>query len=103
MPALFLTHEKKKIAVCVWKSNPLNPYNKTGAILTLDLDESIPTPTTEREPCVLVSGFKWPNDLVITPVGGIYFTDIAKGLVYYLPPKSKSPCIVLDELSSPNG
>lgn len=99
----FLSHEKKKIAVCVWKGNQLNPYSRTGAMFTLDLDESNPTPTTEREPCTLASGFKWPNDLAITPAGGIYFTDFAEGLVYYLSPKSKSPCIVLDKLSKPNG
>jgi len=99
----FLAREKKKIAVCVWKGLPPISCRTTGAILTLDLDEAISTPTTEREYCVRASGFKSPNDLAVTPTGGIYFTDFSQGCVYYLPPDSKCPCIVVKGLCSPNG
>jgi len=99
----FLAGEKNTIAVCVWEGLPLVSWEKTGAILTLDLDEAIHTPTTKREYRVRASGFKWPNDLAVTPAGGIYFTDFMQGCVYYLAPDSKSPNIVIDKLCMPNG
>ncbi len=52
-----------------------------------------------------------PNDLIADAQGGIYFTDPGKfgepaprtAYVYYLPPGSKEPAVVDDQILRPNG
>ena len=75
-----------------------------------------------KKKTVLVSTFKnqklnGPNDLWVTPTGGIYFTDpyyqrpywkrtkkeMEKEQVYYIDPKTKNVRVVASDLVKPNG
>ncbi|MCA9015402.1 MAG: SMP-30/gluconolactonase/LRE family protein [Planctomycetaceae bacterium] len=88
-----------KLSACLWKGM-LRP---NGMLHELDLHHR-PAPKTELRVAYSTTGkpFQHPNDLAVDEAGGVYFTDLRGGHVYYHVPhetKAKS-CLELDK---PNG
>ncbi|ARN57048.1 SMP-30/gluconolactonase/LRE family protein [Sedimentisphaera salicampi] len=80
-----------------------------GKVASIDPEKNIKTLAGEYKS----KPFNSPNDLWLTPEGGIYFTDPRYGRrdnlpqdgehVYYLPPDKSKPIRVIDDMVRPNG
>ncbi|QDT42649.1 Gluconolactonase precursor [Gimesia alba] len=88
-----------KLAACLWKGT----IWPKGMLHELDLQHK-PKPKTELRISHSTTGkqFRHPNDLAVDEAGGVYFTDLRGGHVYYYAcgdTQAKS-CLELDK---PNG